>query len=86
MLSQWKRPRAMASCGRSTVREIKSPAHRTGRQKGDGRVITNHQYKHNTKFDYESILRHRKRRGLLPDLLVELGLCDLCQVRRGRGI
>lgn len=25
-----------------------------------------------------------RRRGLLPDLLVEMGLCDLCQVRRGR--
>ena len=78
-------------------------------------MITNHQYKYNMKFDYESIIRHRvdqltagryadqlavaaatddvgqamlriiRRRGLLPDLLVELGLCDLCQVRRGRG-
>jgi len=34
----------------------------------------------------QAMLRIIRRRGLLPDLLVELGLCDLCQVRRGRGI
>jgi len=92
--------------------QTKSPAHRTGRQKGDGRVITNHQYKYTIKFDYESIVRHRvdqltagryadqlavaaaaddvgqamlkviKRRGLLPELFMELDLCDLCRVRR----
>lgn len=79
-------------------------------------MITNHQYKYNMKFDYESIIRHRvdqltagryadqlavvaatddvgqamlkiiRRRGLLPDLLVELGLCNLCQVKRGSRI
>ena len=33
----------------------------------------------------EAMLWIIKRRGLLPELLVELGLCNLCQVRRGRG-
>lgn len=32
----------------------------------------------------QAMLKIIRRRGLLPDLLVELGLCDLCQVRRGR--
>ena len=30
----------------------------------------------------QTMLRIIKRRGLLPELLTELGLCDLCRVRR----
>lgn len=79
-------------------------------------MITNHRDKYNTKYDYETIVRHRvdqltagrcadtlavvvasddvgramlriiKRRGLLPDLLTDLGLCEFCQARRGSRI
>lgn len=34
----------------------------------------------------EAMLWIIKRRGLLPELLAELGLCSLCQVKRGRRI
>lgn len=34
----------------------------------------------------QAMLKLIKRRGLLPELLTNLGLCSLCQVKRGRGV